>query len=152
MLLPADDQFTVLADKLAGAGARVRRVRYLLEDEGIAADQDRLTVVSRACRLNRPYRGTFTEVTGGAATAATDAFEVMWDAHSAAAGPAWTAVPAEAVVPAELVRFLPFSSLNPAQAQALPEVLGHEENLLVVAPTGAGKTVIGMTAVLRAAF
>lgn len=89
MLLPADDQFTVLADKLAGADARVRRVRYLVEDEVIAAGQDRLTAVSRACRLNRPYRGTFTEVTGGAATAATDAFEVMWDAHSAAAGPAF---------------------------------------------------------------
>lgn len=32
----------------------------------------------------------------------------------------------------------------------MPEVLGHDQNLLVVAPTGAGKTVIGMAAPLRA--
>ncbi len=31
----------------------------------------------------------------------------------------------------------------------MPQVLGHDDNLLVVAPTGAGKTVIGMAAALR---
>jgi helicase len=39
--------------------------------------------------------------------------------------------------------------LNPAQAEALPHVFARDENLLVVAPTGAGKTVIGMAAALR---
>jgi helicase len=32
----------------------------------------------------------------------------------------------------------------------LPEIFAHDRNLLVVAPTGAGKTVIGMAAALRA--
>ena len=31
----------------------------------------------------------------------------------------------------------------------MPEILGHDKNLLVVAPTGAGKTVMGMVAALR---
>jgi helicase len=53
------------------------------------------------------------------------------------------------LVPRELSHFLPFRTLNPAQAEALPHVFGHDENLLVVAPTGAGKTVIGMAAALR---
>lgn len=47
-------------------------------------------------------------------------------------------------VPATMAAFLPFSTLNPAQAQIVPEVLGRDQNLLVVAPTGSGKTVIGM--------
>jgi helicase len=150
VLLPQDEQFTVLAEKITGTGGQARQVRYLVEDEVVSAERGRLTVIGRACRLNRPDRGTFLEVAGAAAEGAAAAFDVMWDAHSAEFGPDWTATPAAAIVPAELARFLPFSSLNPAQAQALPEILGHEENLLVVAPTGAGKTVIGMAAVLRA--
>jgi helicase len=150
VLLPEDDRFTVMAEKLSGSGAQVRRVRYLLEDEIIALERGRLTALSRVTRLGRPYRGTHTELTGTAAAAARDAFDVLWETHSPAAGPGSPGVPTEAVVPAELLPFLPFSSLNPAQAQALPQILEHDENLLVVAPTGAGKTVIGMTAALRA--
>jgi helicase len=150
VLLPEDDLFTVMAEKLSGSGAQVRRVRYLLEDETIALERGRLTALSRVTRLGRPYRGTHTELTGTAAAAARDAFDVLWETHSPAAGPGSPGVPTEAVVPAELLPFLPFSSLNPAQAQALPQILEHDENLLVVAPTGAGKTVIGMTAALRA--
>ena len=33
VLLPEGDEFAILADKFDGAGAQVRRVRYLLEDE-----------------------------------------------------------------------------------------------------------------------
>jgi helicase len=40
--------------------------------------------------------------------------------------------------------------LNQAQAEVVPEILGHDQNLLVVAPTGAGKTMMGMVASLRA--
>ncbi|MEU6465562.1 DEAD/DEAH box helicase [Streptomyces sp. NPDC046976] len=41
-------------------------------------------------------------------------------------------------------------TLNPAQRQVAPHLLTSEDNLLVVAPTGAGKTTIGMLAALRA--
>jgi helicase len=150
VLLPEDDLFSIMAEKLSGAGAQVRRVRYLLEDEAIALDRGQLTAISRVARLGRPYRGTHTELSGTAVAAARDAFDVLWETHSPAAGPGSPGVLTEAVVPAELLPFLPFSTLNPAQAQALPQILEHDENLLVVAPTGAGKTVIGMTAALRA--
>jgi helicase len=152
VLLPAGEQFAVLADKLFAAGAEVRRVRYLVEDELItsAGDDRELAAVSWACRLNRPYRATFAEVTGNAAAAARDAFDVLWDDHPPVAQAGPDEVAAERLVPADLLPFLPFRSLNPAQAQAVPAVLGHDDNLLVVAPTGSGKTVIGMTAALRA--
>jgi helicase len=150
VLLPEDEQFTVLAEKMTGSGMQVRRVRYLVEDEAITADGGQLSALSRTCYLNRPGRRTFLEVADRAAAGARDAFDVMWDAQGAAAGQEWESTPAATVVPAELARFLPFASLNPAQAQVLPEVLEHQENLLVVAPTGAGKTVIGMVAALCA--
>lgn len=153
VLLPEDDQFTVLAEKLAAAGGQVRRVKYLFEDEVITADANdygRPTAASRVCQLNQPHRGRVTEVTGSAAIAARDAFDLMWADHSASARSVPPATPAYAVVPSELARFLPFRTLNPVQAEALPQIFGHDQNLLVVAPTGAGKTVIGMAAALRA--
>jgi helicase len=79
-------------------------------------------------------------------TGASDAFELMWQDQAFPVGQAALGTP----VPASLAPFPPFSTLNPAQAQIVPEVLGHDQNLLVVAPTGAGKTVIGMAACLKA--
>jgi helicase len=58
--------------------------------------------------------------------------------------------PATAAVHAELARFLPFQDLSPAQATALPEIFARGQNLFVAAPAGAGKTVTGMAAALRA--
>jgi helicase len=109
-----------------------------------------MTAASRVCQLNQSHRGRVTEVAGSAAVAARDAFDVMWADHSGAAQPVRPGTSADAVVPAELARFLPFRVLNPLQAEAVPQIFGHDENLLVVAPTGAGKTVIGMAAALRA--
>jgi helicase len=154
VLLPEDDRFAVLAEKLAGLGAQVRRVRYLVEDEAVTAapgarHRRALVASSGLCRLNRPYRGSLAEATGAGAIAARDAFDVAWGSSQPTAAPAARPVPVEALVPPELIHFLPFPLLNPAQAQALPEVFGHDENLLVVAPTGAGKTVVGMAAALR---
>src|SRR5262249_10252154 len=141
--------------RLSADGAQGRRVRSLLEEEAITgvtgpgADHQ-LAAMSGLCRLNQPYRATFSKITGSAAAAARDAFDIMWHDHAPASQSAPSATPAAAVVPAELPRFLPFRDVNPAQAQALPEIFGHDQNLLVVAPTGAGKTVIGMAAALRA--
>jgi len=154
VLLPEDDRFAILAEKLEGIGAQVRRVRYLLEDEAITVAADaqhrhQLVASSSVCRLNRSYRGSLAEVQGSAAAAARDAFDILWQDHLPAARLEAQPTPVEALVPADLTRFLPFRTLNPAQAEALPEIFGHDENLLVVAPTGAGKTVVGMAAALR---
>jgi len=60
VLLPADERFTPLADKLAGQGTQVRRVSYLLEDEAVTGPTDgpegnQFTAVGRTCTLVRPY-------------------------------------------------------------------------------------------------
>ncbi len=154
VLLPEGDRFAILAEKLEGMGAQVRRARYLVEDEAITAPvgvpgHRKLVASSRLCRLSQPSRGSLTEVTGAAAAAARDAFDILWEDHTTVAPLPPHGTPVEGTVPPDLVRFLPFRALNPAQAEALPHVFGHEENLLVVAPTGAGKTVIGMAAALR---
>jgi helicase len=154
VLLPEDHQFAVLEEKLEGMGAQVRRVRYLLEDEAIVAaanapHRSRLVARSSVCRLSLPYRRSPTEVTGSAAAAARDAFDMIWQDHQALAQPMPQPTPLQEAVPQELVHFFPFRMLNPTQAQALPQVFEHDQNLLVVAPTGAGKTVIGMASALR---
>jgi helicase len=63
VLLPEDDGFAILAEKLVGIGAQVRRVRYLLEDDAIVAaggaqHRRQLVASSSVCRLSRPYRGS----------------------------------------------------------------------------------------------
>jgi helicase len=150
VLLPEGDEFATLADKLSGAGAQVRQVRYLLEDEAINADGQHRELITRVCWLSKPGRGAYIRATGAVAAAAGNAFDLMWQDHARPGGPASGSVPAKTLVSGDLVPFLPFETLNPTQAQIVPEVLGHDQNLLVVAPTGAGKTVIGMTASLKA--
>jgi helicase len=93
-------------------------------------------VISRVCRLSKPDRRT--------------TFDLIWRDHAHTSGPAARSAPTETLVPSDLAPFLPFSRLNPAQAEIVPEVIGNDQNLLVVAPTGAGKTVIGMAACLKA--
>jgi helicase len=153
VLLPEDDRFTVLADKLDGIGAQVRRVRYLLEDEAITAAAGTrhrpYLAASSVCRLHKPHRATLSEVAGGAAFAARNAFNALWEGQLDCGPSDRGPVPTDALVPRELSRFLPFATLNPAQAETLPHVFADDQNLLVVAPTGAGKTVIGMAAALR---
>jgi helicase len=158
VLLPDTDEFAITAAAFSAAGAQLRQVKYLVEDEIIAASRKYQEVVSRVCGLTRPYRGTYTKETGSAVAAAKDAFLLMWrdgapvgrSAPAEATEATEAATPANTLVPAELVPFLPYRTLNQAQAEVVPEILGHDQNLLVVAPTGAGKTVMGMVAALRA--
>jgi helicase len=154
VLVPDTEEFAIRGKEFSAAGARVRKAKYLLEDEVVTASRGHQEVVSRACVLNNPYRGTYTKATGPAVGAARDAFDLMWqDAEPVAtprsAKPAESATPADTLVPAELALFLPYPTLNQAQAEVVPEILDHDQNLLVVAPTGAGKTVMGMVAALR---
>ena len=161
VLLPDTDDFAIAAEGFSAAGAQLRRVKYLLEDEIITASDEHQEVVSRVCGLTRPYRGTYTKGTGPAVGAARAAFQLMWqdgepvgprsgaEANETAAT-TQTMMSQRTLVPAELAPLLPYRVLNQAQAEVVPEVLGHDQNLLVVAPTGAGKTVMGMVAALRA--
>jgi ATP-dependent DNA helicase len=153
VLVPDTVEFAIRAEKLAAAGVPLRRVKYLLEDEVITESGEHQEVLSQVCGLTRPSRGTYTKATGSAVHAARDAFRLMWqDGQLAGAPPAAEPAtePVSALVPAELAPFLPYRTLNQAQAEVVPEILGHDQNLMVVAPTGAGKTVMGMVAALRA--
>jgi len=47
------------------------------------------------------------------------------------------------------VPLLSHPTFNPAQAQVIPWLLTHDGHVLVVAPTGAGKTAVGMVAALH---
>ena len=85
------------------------------------------------------------------AVAARDAFAAQWDALdelSEADGDSH--VPVGELVPAGWAPLLPYPSFNPMQAVAVPVVLEDTRHLVVVAPTGAGKTPIGMVAALEA--
>ncbi len=85
------------------------------------------------------------------AAAARDAFAAQWDAlEELPDGEEDTYVPVGELVPAEWAGLLPHPSFNPVQAAAVPAVLEETGHLVVVAPTGAGKTPIGMVAALAA--
>ncbi|MFD4374331.1 DEAD/DEAH box helicase [Streptomyces sp. NPDC058486] len=98
---------------------------------------------------------------GAWAAAARDAFAAQWDAledlpdgdggaRGSEAGLAASYVPVGDLVPPEWAALLPHPSFNPVQATAVPAVLNDTGHLVVVAPTGAGKTPIGMVAALEA--
>ncbi|MFF1297063.1 MULTISPECIES: DEAD/DEAH box helicase [unclassified Streptomyces] len=85
------------------------------------------------------------------AVAARDAFAAQWDAlEELPEGDGDAYVPVEDLVPAEWGALLPHPAFNPAQAAAVPVVREAAGHLVVVAPTGAGKTPIGMVAALEA--
>lgn len=82
---------------------------------------------------------------------AVAAFEAEFDKTQALASAGeeiWKTV--EDGVPAALRPFFRHPQLNPLQSKAIPVVLDTDRHVLVVAPTGAGKTVIGEAAALRA--
>ncbi|WP_131736252.1 DEAD/DEAH box helicase [Actinomadura roseirufa] len=155
VLLPDDDSFGPVREKLERQGVPFRAVRYWLEGETVTSVDEygghaRLTASARLNVLGNGHGAGLHPVTseGLAAAAARDAFQVIWDAHEHEVAPP-VLVPAAAHVPAAWLPYLPFPSLNPAQAQASPRLRDGDGHLLVTAPTGAGKTVIGMIAALR---
>ncbi|HET8683374.1 MAG TPA: DEAD/DEAH box helicase, partial [Micromonosporaceae bacterium] len=154
ILLPDDPRFAPLADTLAAENATVRRVPYLVEDEVIRRlpgdhTGHSLHAVTYPCALLRGPARRPSRVTGTAALAAKDAFALLWRAYGGAPSPAAGPVALRDALPAEWAPFFSHPTLNPAQAEVVPAVLGSDENVLVVAPTGAGKTVMGMVAALK---
>lgn len=96
--------------------------------------------------LNTPAPGeSFAEPV---VTASVNAFAQTWDALSAELTTDPTYEPGLDYLPADIVDYLPYPTLNPAQVEAAALAIS-DDSMVVVAPTGAGKTVIGETAVLK---
>jgi replicative superfamily II helicase len=139
-------------DALRGAGVEVRPVRYVHYKE-LHVDDRALSFSANftGAELGRNQNVGF-ELSGDDRAAAESAFLSLWGANTnddvAAGEEMWTS--ASQVVPGELLPLLGREKLNPLQAKALPLVFGTQDHLLIVAPTGAGKTDIGEAAVLRA--
>ncbi|GAA3214821.1 DEAD/DEAH box helicase [Dactylosporangium siamense] len=151
VLLPEDPRFNVLADKLVGAGAQVRHTPYLVEHEFVRDGPDGvLQAVTYPTGLVRGTRRTVARRSGRPAQAAMDAFNLMWQECDPRTAQITGAVPAVQAMPREWARFIEHPTLNPAQAEIMPAVLADDNNLVIVAPTGTGKTVVGMVAALKA--
>ncbi|WP_342211074.1 MULTISPECIES: DEAD/DEAH box helicase [unclassified Streptomyces] len=147
VILPEGSQYDGLRGRLAELGVPYRVSRYWEEVEQVGTinesggDTDLVTVGP----------GGAVPAAGPWAVAARDTFAAQWDAlEELPEGDGDTYVPVGELVPAEWAVLLPHPSFNPAQAAAVPVVREGSGHLMVVAPTGAGKTPIGMVAVLDA--
>ncbi|WP_238413236.1 DEAD/DEAH box helicase [Saccharothrix deserti] len=154
-LLPMGAAFDGLRARLETAGVPYRSVAHWVEDEIISTVGDDgvfhgLSVTTRLTSRSGVDNGWHTPVSDLPAYDARDAFAGTWDAHDVTVLRQETAfVPTAGLVPAQWLDYLPFDRFNPAQAQAAPAVLDTSDHLVITAPTGAGKTVVGMLAVLR---
>ncbi|MEU4806547.1 DEAD/DEAH box helicase [Actinosynnema sp. NPDC023587] len=149
VIMPDRAEFDGLRALLTQEGVEHRSVRHWLEQETVAGEGDHLRADAWLSEVGGIVPDRCEPVTGDRALAARLAFGLLWDLHDAP-GPAPDPVPVDRFVPTGWLPFLPFPVFNPAQAQAAPHVLDDDSHLLITAPTGAGKTAIGMLAVLRA--
>ena len=131
----------------AEKGVHVRTGRFRYETEkvihrrtrsGVQADYPEVLI--DANRISPP--GEF--ATADVVEASTAAFAITWDALTAEIEQS-EYEDASKHLPEDIATCLPYPTVNPAQAQAAPYIMGTKP-VMVVAPTGAGKTVIGMMA------
>jgi helicase len=150
VILPDTPGTVVLQERLRASAVPFRTVRYWVEDEAVTTNTRlELSATTRPCALVDRFSSAATSLAGLEAAAARDAFDLVWQAVAPLPpGPA-VYVPAEQLLPAEWVPLLSHPTLNPAQAEVAPHLLKHDRHVLVVAPTGAGKTTIGMVAALQ---
>jgi helicase len=155
VLIPDHATFDQVRQDLAKRGVPARAIRYWLESEVVLS----VTLDGRlgplaACSALSTMAHTVSEWSatrvGAAAAAARDAFDLIWQDHAEDEPTVAEYVAAGDHLPGAWLPYLPFPALNPAQAEAAPHVADGTGHVLVVAPTGAGKTVIGMMAALRA--
>lgn len=155
VLLPPGPEYARLCSRLDAAGVPYRQVRYWLEAETISTVGERgqlgpLRATAELLAITNPAQHQVSPAMGAAAAAARDAFEMLWQTHAEPHGTAWDPVPAASLVPEEWLPYLPYQTLNPAQANAAPTVVTGRGHVVVTAPTGSGKTMIGMLAALKA--
>ncbi|MFB8141104.1 DEAD/DEAH box helicase [Streptomyces parvus] len=147
VILPDGPEYEELRGWLKERDVPHRVSRYWEEAEQVGTVNDtggRTELVTAGPQGAAPAAGPW-------AVAARDAFAAQWDAlEELPEGDADTYVPVGGLVPADWAELLPHPSFNPVQAAAVPEVLEGRGHLVVVAPTGAGKTPIGMVAALEA--
>ncbi len=147
VILPEGQEYEALRAWLKGRGVPYRVSRYWEEAGQVGTVTDtggRAELVAVGPDGAAPAPGPW-------AVAARDAFAAQWDAlEELPDGDGDGYVPVGELVPAEWAGLLPHPSFNPVQAAAVPLVLEGTGHLVVVAPTGAGKTPIGMVAALEA--
>ncbi|WP_424891611.1 DEAD/DEAH box helicase [Streptomyces sp. XH2] len=146
VIVPDTPAFDALRAELAAQGIPCRSVRHWQESEQVGTVGD---FGSPTDLVAHPARDA-APVAGPGAHAARDAFAAQWDALEELPSGDPEYVPVTGLVPESWAGLLSHPSFNPAQAAAVPAVLDGDEHLVVVAPTGAGKTPVGMVAALHA--
>lgn len=139
--------------RLRKAGIDVRPSRYLHEKELIADD----AYLSHSMNFTTAETERNSQVghcwsSPEQVSAASARFLDTWEQFAALDRQRGeqAAVAARTVIPVEWLPLLKYSTLNPFQADVAPAILSAEGHVIVVAPTGAGKTVIGELALIRA--
>ena len=150
VIVPDTDRTLSLRERLRAAGVPFRAVRHWVEDETLTTNtQLETTATARTCALIDRFNSDPLVQVGSDAGAARDAFDMVWQATAPLPAESPVYAPAGDLVPAGWVGLLSHPTFNPAQAQVVPHLLDHDRHVLVVAPTGAGKTAIGMVAALQ---
>lgn len=135
------------------AGVRVvqatARVRYLHTK---AVVTEKAVIVSTANITDTDlYRNANTLTVSSEREAIDDAAASMLFLEEQTAVPSMEHryVRGDTILPIELRRYLAVDKLNPMQSEAIPRVLHDTANLVVAAPTGAGKTLVAEVALLK---
>jgi helicase len=158
VILPTGDEFAALRTLLESAGTEYREVPNWVEREEVGTITDDGASVALSARPALSHLpgapaavGSCTPVGGRGAAAARDAFALLWDALSPGDDSEEPEpLPTADLVPPDWAALLPHPTFNPAQQEAVPVLLKETGHVVVVAPTGAGKTPIGMVAALEA--
>ncbi|MDI5973979.1 DEAD/DEAH box helicase [Streptomyces sp. SL13] len=146
VITPPGPDFDALHTFLADHDGQTRTAEHWVESEQITTIGD----LGNPTDLTTRPLTTGTPTAGPPAYAARDAFAAQWDAL-ADLPPTEAApyIPVTDLVPADWQHLLPHPTFNPVQAAAVPAILDQDQHTVIVAPTGAGKTAIGMVAALH---
>ncbi|MFJ4518932.1 DEAD/DEAH box helicase [Streptomyces sp. NPDC088816] len=152
VIVPAGEDFDDLRQYVTDHRGRVRNALHWVESEQISTVDNRGEHTAlTACAITTNGSSLPAPVSGVHAVAARDAFAAQWDALEELQGDhADDYLPVHGLVPQEWEPLLPHPTFNPLQRAAIPALLHDDQHVVIVAPTGAGKTAIGMVAALQA--